>query len=626
MKTLNLRNLTRIHWLLLGLAVLSAAFLLTTHPRYYIVTLGATLPPQARTRQISIDPSARITVRTVPKPPCSPTKKKKVLALAKRGREPKEGDDFEFIDCSLSLTREDVLKGPITKRLIFEGASASGVTVDCNGATIDGSPLKPNYDPNQNTAWYMVEFFSKKLGDSATGGIWQPPVNVTVRNCKIKGSVSVAGMDSGSLLMSSRLKGHAERARNNAPRNIVFDHVIIDGQGNRIPLYIYPGVSYFQMLDSEIMGKVYGVSIYLDAESYRNTFRNNFIHTTDTDSEKRELMALDGSSYNTIINNRFSAINQGGIYLYRNCGEAFDSKKGHGMIRHSSPIGNTIINNVFSSNLSCPSIMVGSRQGNGDKDSCSIGDRPYCDHDAGYPFGSSASNHDHAQFNAVMQNQVYRGVHSVSDMFKAGRPDLNTLNYIEYNETVDRAIRRKAGCYLSDGYPYFILDGDFVNLFRGANGEPVCRGYRYTCNDGVLTRSSDSTCQMSQVGQVDFDCQATANNKGCAKTVSVPPGKKIVGAKAACNLEFGTVSETELNGVLANSVKVLRASDDVSKGSCTLGRTSIRSGEAAISGIIGANRGAFGLNSFGPNRVLIGCREEDVNGGDCHIKVRLYYR
>jgi len=617
MKTLNLRKLSRIHWLLLGLAVLSATFLLPIHPAlrwapHHVAALGAALPPQARTGQITIGPSTQITLKPVPKPTCSPTKIKKVLAPAKRGLEPKEGDDFEFIDCSLTLTREDVLKGPITKRLIFEGRNASGVTVDCNGATIDGGPSMPNYDPTRDTAWYMVEFFSKKLENSATGGLWQPPVNVTIRNCKIKGSVSIAGMDSGSLLDSSRHKGHAERARNNAPRNIVFDHVIIDGQGNRIPLYIYPGVNYFQMLDSEIKGKVYGVSIYLDAESYRNTFRNNYIHTTDTDSEKRELMALDGSSYNTIINNRFSAINQGGIYLYRNCGEAFDGKKGHGMIRHSPPIGNTIINNVFYYDRYCPSIMVGSRQGNGDKDSCSIGGRDYCDHDKGYPFGSSASDYDYARFNAVMQNQVYRGVHSVSDMFKAGRPDINTLNYIEYNETVNRAIRRKAGCYISDGYPYFILDRDFVNLFHSAsNGEPVCRGYRYTCHDGVLTRSNDSTCQASQV---DFDCPATANNKGCEKTVSVPPGKKIVGAKAACNLEFGTVSETELNGVLANSVKVLRASDDVSKGSCTLGSTSIRSGQAAVSGIIGLNR------------VSIGCREQDVNGGDCHIKVRLYYR
>jgi parallel beta-helix repeat protein len=369
------------------------------------------------------------------------------------------------------------------------------------------------------------------------------------------------------------------------------------------------------LLDSEIKGKASGVNIYLDAETYRNTFRNNRIHA----SGERELMALDGSSYNTIINNTFSALNHGGIYLYRNCGEAYDDKKGHGMIRHSTPSGNQIINNVFYDEYdgSCPSIMVGSRQGNGDKNSCGIGDRGYCDHDnkpdgTRYPFGSGASDYDHAMVNVVMQNQIYKS--PVRVMIRVGRPDINTPNYIDYNATVLTEIEHRAGCYISDGYPYFILDGQSTNLFHTSNGEPVCRGYRYTCNDGVLSRSSDSTCQVSQVGQVDFDCQKTSNNYGCQKMVSVPAGKKIIGAKAACNLEFGTVSATDLNGVPANFVTVLRASDNVSNGSCTLGSTSIHSGQAAVRGIIGQNR------------VSIGCREQDANGGDCHIKGRLYYQ
>jgi hypothetical protein len=113
---------------------------------------------------------------------------------------------------------------------------------------------------------------------------------------------------------------------------------------------------------------------------------------------------------------------------------------------------------------------------------------------------------------------------------------------------------------------------------------------------------------------LDFDCQASGNNNGCQKTVSVPAGKKIIGAKAACNLEFGTVSVTDLNGVSANLVKVLRASDNVSQGSCTLGSTSIQSNQAVVSGLNGLNRASFG------------CREKDDNGGDCHIKGRLYYK
>jgi hypothetical protein len=116
------------------------------------------------------------------------------------------------------------------------------------------------------------------------------------------------------------------------------------------------------------------------------------------------------------------------------------------------------------------------------------------------------------------------------------------------------------------------------------------------------------------VGYADFECQASGSNSGCQRTVFSPAGKTIIGAKAACNLEFGTVSGADLNGVSANVVKVLRASDNVSEGSCTLGSTSIRSGQAAVSGINGLTRLSFG------------CRENDSNGGDCHIKGKLYYQ
>ncbi len=51
-------------------------------------------------------------------------------------------------------------------------------------------------------------------------------------------------------------------------------------------------------------------------------------------------MAVDGSSWNTINNNRFASLRNGGIYLYRNCGEK-------GTIRITPPEHNTITNNSF---------------------------------------------------------------------------------------------------------------------------------------------------------------------------------------------------------------------------------------------------------------------------------------
>lgn len=533
-------------------------------------------------------PQTELTAERAPAPPCNAQKIAEVLAPATASA------PSVRIDCSLTLASNHV----ITKRLIFKGSSASRVTVEGNGATINGGSGTVNYSPSNPED--MVEIHSSRYQDPATGELrWTRPENITLRNCKIIGSVAVWGMekwgDDGILRSSSRLSGHVTRVRNNAPRNIVLDRVTITGVGTRVPLYLHAGVSDFQMFDSGIEGSSgKHVNIYLDAESYRNTFRNNRIEAT---TSEREVMAVDGSSYNIIVNNFFSSLNHGGIYLYRNCGQ-------EGIIRHSTPSHNTIVNNVFyyrQYDGDNPAIFVASRNGN----------RKYCDDDDGYPYGSSASNYDYAQFNVVMQNQIYKP-QSVSKMIKVGRPDINTPNFINYNETVAAEIERKAGCYISNGYQKDFIRGEFINLFRNANGEPVCTGYRYTCHDGVLTQSSDSTCRP--VGYADFECQASGNNSGCQKTAFSPAGKTIIGAKAACNLEFGTVSATDLNGVSANIVKVLRASDNVSQGSCTLGSTSIRSGQAAVSGINGLNRVSFG------------CRENDANGGDCHIKGRLYYR
>jgi len=565
--------------------------------------LGAAALPQAKTgpaaqsaAQRQISPQITIKpIKPIPKPPCSEQKTAEVRARAGALR---HDGSFEpasvFIDCSLTLRSSDV----ITKRLVFKGARASGVTVEGNGATIDGGPGTPNYNPNH--AVHMVELFSEEIDpDPATGARrWSPPVGITLRNCKIKGSVIVVGTTG----VPTDTEDYVTLVRNNAPRNIVVDHVTITGQGlpcaskstDCCPLYLHAGVSYFQMLNSTINGKVdsKGVGIYLDDTSYHNTFRNNRI---EPDTDGREVMAMDGSSENIIINNNFSGLDHGGIYLYRNCGE-------QGSMRQGRPSHNTIINNFFYYDRyegGKPSIFVASRNG---KNTGTVTCPP--------------NFFDLAKFNVVMQNQIRRGRHqlSASTMIRVDRPDINTPNYIKENEAVDEKIARRAGCYISDGYPDFIRDGEFVNLFHTPNGEPVCRGYRLTCHDGALSRSSDSTCQVSQVSQVDFECQASGNNNGCQKTVRVPLGKKIVGAKAACNLEFGTVSSADLNGVPANSVKVLRASDNASEGSCTLGNTSISSGQAAVSGINGLSRASFG------------CSERDSNGGDCHVKGRLYHR
>jgi len=559
--------------------------------------------------------------------------------------------DYEKIDCQLTLEKGWI----ITKKLIFEGAQANQVTLDCQWATLgDGTNKdvievrsreykdKPEGDPNYETEPWK----------------WERPQNVTIKNCNIIGSVRVWGMatngegnpkkylekeicipgrfpvcqkqekpNSNELKKSSRKSGHTKRVQANAPKNIVFDNVKITGVG-RNPFYLAPGVTYTTLMNSTMNGKSDKVAIYLDAESSYNTIKRNQIDVAtakDTTGDNIPgmksrgwpIIAIDGASHNKILNNRFSQTNRGGIYLYRNCGEG-------GIIRHETPSYNSIMNNIFYYNKykgPKPSVYLGSRD-------YGIKERlGHCNDDDGRPFGSSASEKDYARHNIVMQNQFYkRRVYrpgpglggtvlveaTIADYVKTRNTKANSPNYIEHNQIVTPQTvvkNRRAGCYLANASQNFLLHGRSLDLLEDS-GNKACLT-QSSCTDGEFSRSNASDCR---VNKVDFSCQVSGNNKGCQKEVACPSGKKLVGAKAACNLEFGTVSSNALQPILPNLIKVLKASDKVSAGSCNVGGNKLQSGQKEIT-----------INTSFPS-VAVGCKEHDKNGGDCHIKGVLYCR
>jgi hypothetical protein len=314
------------------------------------------------------------------------------------------------VDCHLNLKSSHI----VTKRMIFEGAASSGVNVDCNYARLNGGEGAVNYNKD------MIEVRSGKFMDAETGTWkWERPENITIKKCDITGSVRVWGVaingQGVDLRDSSRLSGHVVRARKNAPAKIILDNVTITGVG-RIPLYLSPGVTYSGIVNSEIKGRSVSAAIYFDAESYGNIVKNNYIHA----ATRREVIAIDGSGFNEIDNNIFAGLNNGGIYLYRNCGEG-------GTIRHSTPEGNTIADNVFYYKRYAgdkPAVYLGARNGKSS----------YCDADSGYPFGSSASDMDYAKYNTVKRNRIYE--RTVSDMIRTGNPAVNSPNYVSDNLTV----------------------------------------------------------------------------------------------------------------------------------------------------------------------------------------------
>ncbi|WP_246806922.1 NosD domain-containing protein [Ensifer sp. ENS04] len=289
------------------------------------------------------------------------------------------------IACSVRLSSADVVNHP----LILEGHSASGTVLNCGGATID---VSAGADRKQKTA---IAIRSKKTAS----GPWEAPSNITIRNCKINGFVRIYGLgenaDGATMKASSRSPDHTAFAQASAPKNVRLDNVTFNAPDG-IPLYVGPGVTNAALVNSRINGKSTSVAIYLDAESANNTISNNVFGIT---TEKRELIAIDGSANNRITGNTFQHSENGGVFLYRNCGEG-------GVIRHQKPQYNQITGNTFrykSSFLAQPAVWLNSRNGN----------RSYCFKDPGYPFGSSASNLDLAQNNVVRNNRLEGGSESL---------------------------------------------------------------------------------------------------------------------------------------------------------------------------------------------------------------------
>jgi hypothetical protein len=253
-------------------------------------------------------------------------------------------------------------------------------TIDCNGTV---------YNKGKTTELQIVTTKNNV------------PTNVTIKNCKINGSIRIAGLgfngEAPGVKISSKEPGHTERAQAVAPNQINLYNLTITGKG-RIPLYIAPGVTKVSLVDSTINGRSDSVALYLDAESGFNIVRNN---TFDITGASREIIAVDGSANNQILANNIKQAPKGGIYLYRNCGEG-------GTVRHQSPQHNLIAGNSF--NLtglqwSAYGIWLGSRDGG----------RLYCSEDAGLPFGSSKDNSDFADNNVIKDNVFTGSLRTIRD-------------------------------------------------------------------------------------------------------------------------------------------------------------------------------------------------------------------
>jgi len=304
------------------------------------------------------------------------------------------------LECSVDMKPDSVIR----KQILLEGENTSNIRIDCAGSRLERG----------------LKIYSRKQTDETGNVSWSVPRNIQVSNCITGAITHVYGMgingEGEDLTDSSRREGHTARVQANAPSEIHFDQFTTETSGP-IPFYFGPGVTHSSITNSHINGSSRSVAIYLDAESGHNLISGN-LFTIQTD--RRELVAIDGSADNRIINNRFNSLRQGGIYLYRNCGEG-------GNIRHQSPQNNLIEDNRFYYDKyrgRNPGVWLGSRNGN----------RNYCNHDEGYNLGSSADDRDFANNNQVINNTFVK--------FRRIRND-GEANLIESNQ-----VENPAQCFL----------------------------------------------------------------------------------------------------------------------------------------------------------------------------------
>ncbi|CAN5394473.1 hypothetical protein BH10PSE7_BH10PSE7_19530 [soil metagenome] len=532
------------------------------------------------------------------------------------------------VACSLTLGPKET----ISRKIEFSGSAASGATLECTCDSAGCTTLQG--------------------GINIRGIGTDRPENITVRNCTITGDVKLENPNRcpDPPTCADTQPDFVEWVRARAPRRITFDNITITGTG-KDRFYVGWGATETKLINSVIEGEATGVPIYLAPHSSGTLIKNNQIRTVTKApglfrTTEREAIAIDGSDHNHIISNWFGALNRGGIYVFRNCGE-------NGGIRHTTPSHNHIINNVFpykKYNGPNPAVFLGSRDGNPpgfEADIPVVGTvGSYCDDDKGFPFGSSADDRDFATHNVVMQNQIVK--RRAADVIRSKNWANNAMNLIDRNPTVklERAKwpRPSAGCYVRGGAKEFILHGGSTEKFMRDDGSPTCE--RVTCHDGelrpaptdVATRTSTlvrrpsapvRTANVCNTRRVRIDCRIRNNNKGCHKTVSCPAGKKVVGAVAACNLEYGAVSDSELATVPPHLIHVAKLSDGIKGGRCYVGSNAVIGQLSYSNFTLRVPRSAVQTpirGIAGRRRVAVGCDEHDGNGGDCHIRGSLYCR
>jgi hypothetical protein len=221
--------------------------------------------------------------------------------------------------------------------------TASDVTFDCQGARID--------DPTG----------TRSRAITVSSPIESPGVHdVTIRNCVISGFLNNVRVTRPGFRLLPLGDEYAT-----ATSDIVVEHSHLyasRGSGTFVDAY----VTDVTLRDLEIAGSG-GVGIYLEAGSKDNLVEGNHIHRNGYKdvygegaafdlgggqiiryhSTGREGIAIDGSRNNVVRDNTLGLNANGGILLYKNCGEFATTQPGQWWTRPYGADGNLIEGNHF---------------------------------------------------------------------------------------------------------------------------------------------------------------------------------------------------------------------------------------------------------------------------------------
>ncbi|MEZ5536436.1 MAG: right-handed parallel beta-helix repeat-containing protein [Thiolinea sp.] len=235
------------------------------------------------------------------------------------------------VDTSMTLPENCVFE-QVTVQL-----AAPDIVFDCNNAVFNGMT---KINRNEYRDAYSVEEAPQGLAFavSSSENAAVHLSNITIRNCQILNYITALDIkvnltdDTKQALRSG--SGDEDNLRAKAPANVkILNSKIINSHGSGI--YVNRYVTGFEMSNSRLKGSG-GPGLYLDAGTRAAEVSGSVVEGNGyfsynpedrtrearrSDLAKREGIAIDSSTRNTISNSVFNDNANGGIYLYKNCWE-----------------------------------------------------------------------------------------------------------------------------------------------------------------------------------------------------------------------------------------------------------------------------------------------------------------